>query len=145
VRYVKVRRRGKLVRRPVFRSGLVAFDAATGRVRPGFNAGTADFETVAALALRGSQLVVGGQFTTVGGRRRDNLAVVDAASGRPSVTFTPQPGAVSSRDDADEAGPTVAALLLEGDRLYVGGGFDYIGSGYQPKFAMLPSPSDAGR
>jgi len=80
VRYVKVRRRGKLVRRPVLRNGLVALDAATGRARPAFNAGTGGFETVAALALRGSELVAGGQFhdhrwapaRQPRGRRRDN-------------------------------------------------------------------------
>ncbi|CAN5550128.1 hypothetical protein BH20ACT18_BH20ACT18_10860 [soil metagenome] len=77
VRYVKVRRRGKLVRRPFLRSGL---DAAPGRGRPAFNAGTGGFETVAALALPGSQLVAGGQFTTTGGRRRDNLAMLPGPS-----------------------------------------------------------------
>ena len=136
VRYVKVRKRGKVVRRPVLRSGLVALDAATGRAQPRFDAGTGDFESVDALALRGSQLVVGGQFTTLARRRRDSLASVDAATGRPSATFTPQPFAVGTGDD----GLSVAALLLDGDRLYVGGQFSYIGSGYQPRFAMLPAP-----
>ena len=56
---------------------------------------------VDALALDGSKLIVGGQFTAIGGVSRHSLAVVDATSGAvqpwdPNLTFASDAPAVAS-------------------------------------------------
>jgi outer membrane protein assembly factor BamB len=68
------------------RDGLAALDARTGRlrswrgptaVRDGSTAGRFD-----AVAVDGPRLFVGGAFTSIGGRRRTNLALLSRSTGR---------------------------------------------------------------
>ena len=62
-----------------------------------------------ALAASGANIYVGGNFQSVGGQPRRNLAVVDTGG---AVTGTAEP-AVDG---------TVLSLLVQGDTLYAGGG-----------------------
>jgi hypothetical protein len=129
----KRRVRGKVRVRRFFREGLVALDATNGRIKQGF-AADVPFG-LDRLALSGDRLILGGSFGEAFRRRRDGLAAVDAATGKPSTAWTPQPSIT------DEERPTpVSAILADGDRVFVGGGFTTIGSRYQPRIAFLPSP-----
>ncbi|MDX6720182.1 MAG: hypothetical protein QOJ63_2436, partial [Solirubrobacteraceae bacterium] len=104
----------------LFRYNLVALDAATGDLRRPFQPAVKG--EVGALALASSQLYVAGRFQLVGGRRRDGLAAVDPATGRPSSLFSPEP--VGGRRG-------VVAMLADGTRLYAGG--DFLGFGLVPR------------
>ncbi len=75
------------------RPGLVLLDAASGRVDADFDAELADpiegtdlrVHTMD-LAPNGSNLVIGGSFTTVRGKRRPQLAVLDLSGAAPRLT-----------------------------------------------------------
>ncbi len=83
--------------------------------------------TVAALALHGNTLYVGGRFTRIGGRSRGHLAAVDARTGA-ILPFDPAPtGAVT-------------ALAIRGSTLYVGGGYDHIAGIERHAVAALDLP-----
>lgn len=111
------------------RTDLAAVDTATGTVSPTWNphpnAAFIFTLTVNALALSGSDLYVGGVFSSIGGAARSNIAALaadpsgsgSASSWNPQATFA---NGVSS--------PVVSALLLSGSTLYVGGSFDTIGA-----------------
>ncbi len=93
------------------RNYLAAISASTGEPLA-FN--PAPDGPVRALALSGDgrRLFVGGTFETMAGAPRKNLAAIDLASGALDPGFSP-PVLNSS----------VRALLVAGDRLYVGGNF----------------------
>jgi hypothetical protein len=123
----------------VYRSNLVAEDTATGELRRPFQ--PAPSGEVAALALSPSsassrgRLYLAGHFQLVSRRRRDGLAAVDPATGRPARFFSPEPV-------GDNRG--VAALLADGARLYTAG--DFTGFGLVPRanftiFATAAIPS----
>lgn len=103
------------------RARVAAFDLDTGAVLP-FRADTNG--VVRALALRGPDLFVGGDFSTIGGVSRSRLAAVSAATG--DVT--------GFRVDATGA---VRALATVGTRLYVGGNFGAIGGVTQARLAAV--------
>ena len=72
---------------------------------------------VDALALDGSKLIVGGQFTTIGGVSRRSLAVVDATSGAvlswdPNLAFA-------------SGAPAVASIAVGNAAWFVAGAFDH--------------------
>lgn len=71
---------------------------------------TGPYPFVNAIALSGSTLFVGGQFTGVSGAARRNLAAVDTVTGA-SLDWTPNPDS------------TVYALAVDGSHLYIGGSF----------------------
>jgi hypothetical protein len=103
------------------RSRVAAINLTTGAVTT-FRADANG--TVRALALNGTSLFVGGDFSTLGGSTRRRLGEVNATSG--AVT--------SFRLDA---GSAVRALATLGDRLYVGGQFTSIGSLAQARVASV--------
>ena len=93
---------------------------ADGSVDPDFNPGVPGQNSVVnALALSGDggTLYVGGSFTFIGGQTRNNLAALEAATGR-----------VTSFDPAGLGtdGP-VFALEVSGTQVYVGGEFELLG------------------
>jgi hypothetical protein len=95
------------------RPNLAAFDAATGAVVTGFNAGLSNSASaaVSALATAGGTLYIGGAFTSVnGGTVRNHVAALDGATGT-ATSFDP------NIDDV------VGTLVASGSTLYVGGGF----------------------
>src|SRR6185503_5011398 len=71
---------------------------------------------VLSILVQGSNVYLGGIFTTVQGRQRNGLAIVEATSGLLS-TWDPYISALGS----------VQALALEGTTLYVGGLFSSAG------------------
>ena len=95
----------------VARQNLFAVDRATGALLPGFVANASN--QVRSLESDGTQLFVGGQFGTINGVNRPNLAAVDLATGavRP---FKPRPQS------------SVITMALQGDRLYIGGFFNTV-------------------
>jgi hypothetical protein len=90
--------------------GVEALDAATGRRlwltavsgKPG----------VLALAASGQHVYVGGDFSSVDGKPRRSLAMLDPHTGHPPAWHAPSLGGSPT---------TVAALALAGSRLYIGG------------------------
>ena len=107
------------------RSRVAAINLTTGAVtsfRADANA------RVRALALNGTALFVGGDFTTLGGAARLRLGEVNATTG----------AVASFRRDASSA---VRALATVGDRLYVGGQFTSIGGVSQRRIAAIRLPA----
>jgi hypothetical protein len=106
------------------RTRLAAINLTTGAV----TAFRADASArVRALALSGTSLFVGGDFTTIGGASRARLAEVNATTG----------AVASFRRDASAA---VRSLAVTSDRLYVGGQFTSIGGVSQRRVASIVLP-----
>jgi len=76
--------------------------------------GCAFCSSIAALAISGSTLYVGGSFDTIAGEPRGNLAGVDAVDGT-ATAFDPAPNA------------NILSLAAVGSTIYAGGGFTQIG------------------
>jgi hypothetical protein len=94
----------------VTRNNAAAFDAGTGQLTA-WNPDTNG--EVDSLAVSGSTVYLGGNFTAVGGRSRMRLAAVDSNTGAVSSAFV------------HSAGAAVRSLSLssDGSQLYAGGGF----------------------
>ena len=93
-----------------------AVDAVTGTYT-GWSATVSGgaFPSVNAVAVSGSNVYVGGSFTSINFQFRNNLAAVDAATAA-TTAWNPSPGA------------GVSALAVNGSSLYVGGEFTNISS-----------------
>jgi outer membrane protein assembly factor BamB len=85
---------------------------------------------VNALGVSGKTVVVGGDFTAVGGVFRDGLAAIDLATGRPTSWFP----RVSS---SERPQPGIDAMALSGSTLYVGGDFTSVGGHPRTHVAAL--------
>jgi len=94
------------------RARLAAFDVRTGAARTGFSADANG--SVRTLAADGTQLFVGGSFSTIKGVRRTRIAAVNLATGNVQTGFQAN------------ANGEVYQLRVSGTRLYVGGGFTNI-------------------
>ncbi len=132
-RYVKLKpRKGKKRTRkiPLYRHNLVTLAVRNGKLRKAFNAAVND--DVGALALSASQLVLAGRFELVSGRRRDGLAAVDPATGKPLTRFSPEP-----------TGGNVGALMVDGARIYAAGDFSGFGLVPRANFAIFAANADA--
>ena len=102
------------------RGMLAAFDLATGALgsfNPRLDAG------VLAITPHDGKLFVGGGFTKSGDQTRQFVAAFDAASGS-LLPFVPSIGPGNSKGGAN----VVTALLVEDDRIYVGGSFNTLGN-----------------
>ena len=100
--------------------------------RPGTPTRAAPLPEVNALAVSGSTVYVGGEFTTIGGQARNDLAALDASSGL-ATAWDPNAG--------DPSYSTVYALAVSGSTVYAGGNFTSIGGHYQPYLARFSSPT----
>ena len=114
------------------RSEVAALDAGSG-LATGWdpNAGGTSYHEVLTLAVSGSTVYVGGEFTSIGGQARDNLAALDAGTGL-ATTWDPGVGGPSYA--------TVNALAVSGSTVSVGGTFTTIGGHYQPYLARFSVP-----
>lgn len=86
---------------------------------------------VNALAISGSNIYAGGEFTTIGGTTRNNIAAINATTGAPTAW------------DPD-ASAGVSAMVLSGSTLYVGGSFITIDGQSRSKIAALDTTASAG-
>jgi hypothetical protein len=114
------------------RSEIAAIDAATG-LATGWDpsAGGTSYHEVNTLAVSGSTVYVGGEFSTVGGQARDNLAALDAGTGL-ATAWDPGVGGPSYA--------TVYALAVSDSTVYVGGNFTTIGGQPRPYLARFSVP-----
>lgn len=105
---------------PTVRNGAAAFDATIGEVTPwNPNLNGAVFE----LAVAGSTVYLGGDFTTVNGTAtRNHAAAIDATNG------------VAKGWNPDVNG-TVLALAVAGSTVYLGGNFTTVNGGLSRKHA----------
>ena len=104
------------------RSLIAAFDVATGQANAWHPDATGRIDAnpvVAAIAVRGDTVYVGGNFTAIGGRPRRCLAAVDARTGG-ALDWNPSPDYL------------VNAIALSGNTAYVGGEFTQLGG--QPRY-----------
>jgi hypothetical protein len=109
----------------VARTGLAAVNAADGALVAGFNPVVVPTGTVSALAFIGTNVVAGGEFTSIGGGAQANLAQIDGATGAIVATWAPAPnGAVNT-------------IVATSDLVYVGGEFQTIGGMPRSRLAAL--------
>ena len=114
------------------RSEIAALDATTGLATAWDpSASGASYHELFSLAVSGSTVYVGGEFDTIGGQTRGNLAALDATSGL-ATAWDPEVGGPSY--------PVVNALALSGSTLTVGGDFATICGQEQPCLARFSVP-----
>jgi hypothetical protein len=99
---------------PLARPYLAALDVTSGQPVV-FDAQVSGPVRALALSPDGRRLYIGGDFEHAGGGPAHNLAAIDPATGALDPTFAPP-----------HLNSGVQALLLAGDRLYVGGNFTEI-------------------
>ena len=115
---------------------LAAIDSATGALDAGFDPRPAAAVFAVAAAPGGSGvspgvIYAGGQFTSVNGLRRANLAALDAASGALDTGFV-----------ADTDGP-VDAVASDGTALFAGGVFSQVNGVTERRLARLDAATGA--
>jgi hypothetical protein len=84
--------------------------------------------SVYALAVSGSSVYVGGDFSSIGGQPRASIAALDAATGN-ATAWNPHPSAVNSGG--------IYAIAVTGSMVYVGGEFLSIGGQSRNGLAAL--------
>ncbi len=107
------------------RNRLAALDATTGSAtawNPNANA------TVLALAVSGSTVYAGGEFTSIGGQVRNYFAAIDASTGN-VTSSNPNPNA------------RVRTAVVSGSTIYVGGDFLSIGGQIRNYIAAVDASS----
>ena len=96
---------------------LAAVDATTGALKSGWSDSNLPNNNVSALAVSGSTVYVGGAFTSVGGdSSAKHLAALSTATGALQTGWL----------DSNSPDASVAALVVSGSTLYVGGSFTTI-------------------
>ena len=106
---------------------LAAFDAADGNYIASFSPTIDGDVRSLASSSDGSQLFVGGAFTTVNGESRPAIVSLDPASGATLSSF-----AVSA-----PSGATVYDIEADGDRVYLGGSFSNLNGANTPRVARV--------
>jgi hypothetical protein len=109
------------------RNYIAALDATTGAATA-WNPNAS--YSVSALAVSGSTVYAGGQFTSIGGQARNGIAALDATTGT-ATTWNPY---------AD--GPAYT-LVVSGPTIYAGGGFTTIGGQARNFIAALDATTGA--
>ena len=116
------------------RARLAAVDARTGRALPWRADARGGDERVVgdvqALAVAGDRLYVGGNFTSLAGRRRTNLGAVSATTGAPTSFDPPRPS------------DFVLALVAAEDGVLAGGSFNGFDS--RPRTSVAAIDLDTG-
>jgi len=95
------------------RERVCKVNSSTAALDTTFDSASGASSTVYALALDGTGLYLGGQFTTYKGTTRERICKVNSSTAALDTTF----------DSASGAGSIVQALALDGSDLYLGGSF----------------------
>jgi len=98
---------------------------------------------VHALALHGATLYVGGEFTKIDGKDRNNIAALNAATGQ-AVAWDPNATIITGSGSSSvvtATGATVRTLAVNGRTIYAGGSFTHIGRAARNYIAALDSLS----
>ncbi|MBB2909045.1 hypothetical protein FHS43_000291 [Streptosporangium becharense] len=133
--------------RVLARSGLFAYEQATGRVLPGF-APHLDGPVLALAAGAHGTVYVGGRFSAAGDARALGLALLRLSDGSQVTGFDPR-----------VRGGAVTSLARRGRQLYAGGDFTWVGGvrrtalarvdavtgAVDPRFAIRPGAPRGGR
>jgi len=117
------------------RNYIAALDAASGLATAWNPNATGGNGGVNALAVSGSTVYAGGQFTSIGGQPRNTLGALDASSGL-ATPWNPNPNTIGSTPY------TVYALTVTGSTVYAGGTFTSIGG--EPQSGIAAISADAG-
>ena len=112
------------------RSNLAAIGASTGAVTAWNPGAEGASRYVRALAAAGSTVYIGGQFDSVGGQPRPNLAAVDTTTGI-ATDWNPSPD-----------GP-IGALAASGSAMFVGGRFTSIAGQPRNNLAAVDATTGA--
>ena len=110
-----------------YRNHIAALDSSGAATQwdPNATSGSPDdYASVFALAVSGPTVYAGGQFTTIGGQSRSNIAALDASSG----------AALGWDPNADSQ---VNALAVSGSTVFAGGTFHSIGGQNRDLIAAL--------
>ncbi len=123
------------------RSKIAALDAASGDATTWDpNARDANGNTynsaVYALVVSGGTVFAGGQFSSIGGQPRRNIAALDAASGG-AAAWNP------SASGGQGYGDAISAMAVSGGTVYAAGGFSSIGGQPRNNIAALDAASGA--
>ncbi|MEX2253232.1 MAG: hypothetical protein WD649_03695, partial [Thermoleophilaceae bacterium] len=117
---------------PGTRNRIAKLSATTGNAFSAFDANPGADDTVRALAVSGSSLYAGGDFTQIGGQARSRIAKLSATSGNAFSAWDPS------------ANGNVNALVFTGGALYAGGEFsgaNSIGGQARNRIAKLSATS----
>lgn len=96
-------------------NSLAAIRASDGTATSWDPVGLYNSPTINAIAIDGNYVYVGGSFSTIGGKARNNLAAISTQSGNARTSWNP---------DADGK---VLTLVRDGSTTYVGGWFSHVG------------------
>jgi uncharacterized repeat protein (TIGR01451 family) len=110
-----------------YRNNVVVVDAVTGQPsawNPWMAYLGAFYQGVSTISISGSNLFLGGDFTSVGGAARNNLAAIDAATGK------------ATGWDPNTEG-SVFTLAVAGGTVYIGGRFNGMGGQYRSNLAAV--------
>ena len=114
----------------LIRRNLAAYTVSTGEPSAWAPSVSSDFAIIRAMALTGSTLYVGGQFSQINGVGREDLAAINAVDG----TLLPwNPG----------ANEEVFELEIADGSVYVGGNFDQVGGQPRSNLAEIDAASGA--
>jgi hypothetical protein len=122
-------------------TGLAAIDMTTGAgissFTPEIGAVGSQQVSVDALAMVGDTLYVGGQFGTVDGQPRMNLAAIDIDPGSLTGTVDPVFDPFVGTEGGNLANFRVLSILTDTDSLYISGGFSKVDGKGRNKIAKL--------
>jgi hypothetical protein len=113
------------------RSKIAALDAATGHATDWDPNPSGDSPVVDSLAVSGSTVYVGGEFSSIGGQDRTNLAAIDATAG----TATDWNPVVTKTNEYNSG--AVEALEVSGSMVYAAGSFGMIGGQTRNNIAAI--------
>ena len=113
------------------RNDIAAIGARTGAVLPWNPRTKGPARAVRAIAVSGKTVYVGGEFTSIGGRKRANIAALSARTGR-ATNWNP-----SARGEPAWEDDFVSALAVSGSTVYAGGHFTVIGGAERINIAAL--------
>ena len=115
------------------RSGLAAYDLATGALRSDFNPAPDGQVNIVKSSANGQAVFVGGEFLNIAGEQRSRIAKLDIGTGQNAAGFT----ATANSYVKD------LAVRTDGSTLYVGGNFDSLNGAPASRLAAINANTGA--